>query len=427
MSISSPGVRNVVACQACIGHGPEVLAATSRACFADADAQDAVAASLEKRLSSMVARAADAVSNSVARSDTLLAEGARYAAAVWSAADRTAKMSRKHLNDDVIVEAVSNTEQLAAWSALSASSSCADWSDSAYSAVFLGDELLFSSTASTPWMVLCVASVQADMDVTQLHRISSSDIDVASSTVSGQGLTAFNPSDGPEARQQNVICIIPRDVDGNVAEWVTAIDIRLELVLLDASMKITVSYEISTDHDSWRVVYLVGGQPDNVCINVYICEALVWKGSVRAETPLSAVTRAQAIAAKREFATQADADDLVGIATAFPTDADVQANVCGAMRLTICPCGAEGGRILLAAGGHRVAVAALGAFSTNAEVLWQACAVLFYIAVYGGADAKAAIRAVDGTLMDKLRQARPVITTLLGRYDYAVRVLAQLG
>ena len=413
MFMSSPDATN----------GTDTLAALSRACVADADTQDAVAASLEQRVFSMEARATDAVGTTVARAGTLLAVGSQSTAAVWSDADRIVEMLRKHLEDDVIAEADSNAEQLASWSALSASSSCAAVYDFAYSAVLLGDALLFSSTHSTSWALLCVAPVQTD--VTQLHRVCTSDIDAAHSSVSGQGLTAFDPSDGPEARQQNVICIIPRDVDGNVAEWVTAIDIRLELVLLDASMKITVSYEISTDHDSWRVVYLVGGQPDNVCINVYICEALVWKGSVRAETPLSAVTRAQAIKAKRSAATQADCHDLVGIATAFPTDADVQYAVCYAMGFIAICGGAAVARNIIAAGGHCVAVTALGAFSTNMGVLSLACYELWYIVRHGGVYAKAAICAVDDTLMDKLRQASDVITAA-GEYDWAAGVLAQL-
>ena len=127
MSITSPANNN-----ACIRYG---AAATSRACVADAVAQDAAAASLEQRVSSMVARAADAVSTTLARAGTLLAEGARYTAAVRRAADRIEKMSRKHLDDDVLIEAVSNAEQLASWSALSALLPCVDCADSAYSAV----------------------------------------------------------------------------------------------------------------------------------------------------------------------------------------------------------------------------------------------------------------------------------------------------
>ena len=146
---------------------------------------------------------------------------------------------------------------------------------------------------------------------------------------------------------------------------------------------------------------------------------------MQAETPAAAVTRANAIGAKEAAATQADADDLVGIATAFPTDADVQYNVCEAMR-DIAYCGeAESARKLLAAGGHRVAVAALGAFSTNAEVLKVACWALYWIAVNSDADAKTAIRAVDG-VMDKLRQASDVIKAG-GEWDSAADVLAQLG
>ena len=238
-------------------------------------------------------------------------------------------------------------------------------------------------------------------------------------------------SNRPEARKQNVICILPRDADGNLAELVTANDIRLELVSLGADTETTLTFDIISDQDGWRVVYSIGGQPQNICINLYICEALVLKGPVRAETPASAVTRAQAIVAKRDAATQADADDLVAIGTAFPTDVVVQYNVCYAL-WNIVYCGRDGSaHKVLVAGGHRVAVAALGAYSTNAIVLnaivlRKACEALNNIAYYGGADAKAAIRAVDGTLMDKLQHASDVITST-GESDYAADVLAQLG
>ena len=147
---------------------------------------------------------------------------------------------------------------------------------------------------------------------------------------------------------------------------------------------------------------------------------------VQCETPAAAATRAQAIRAKKAAATQADCHDLVGIATAFPTDAGVQYNVCDVMFHIAVNGEAEGARKLLAAGGHCAAVAALHAFSTNAGVLERACGALYYIAVNGGADAVAAIRAVDGTLIDKLTQARDVMRAG-GWGDYAAEVLALLG
>jgi hypothetical protein len=140
-----------------------------------------------------------------------------------------------------------------------------------------------------------------------------------------------------------------------------------------------------------------------------------------------AITRALVIRAKQAAATQADCHDLVGIATAFSTDAEVQYNVCNAM-VTIAVYGkAEGAHKLLAAGGHRVAVAALHACSTNVGVLARAFWVLYHIAAHGGADAKAAIRAVDGTLIEKLRQACDVVTAA-GLWDEvtAACALAQL-
>jgi len=141
-----------------------------------------------------------------------------------------------------------------------------------------------------------------------------------------------------------------------------------------------------------------------------------------------AITRARAMGAKRAAITQADCHHLVGIATAFPTDSDVQYNVCKAMWSIAAYGKAEGARKLLAAGGHRVAVAALHARPTNAKVLARACWALWYIAHYCGADAKAAIRAVDGTFIDKLRQACDVITAV-GLWDEvtAAWVLVELA
>ena len=92
----------------------------------------------------------------------------------------------------------------------------------------------------------------------------------------------------------------------------------------------------------------------------------------------------------------------------------------GRWRTLLGPGEAEGGRILIAAGGHSVAITALGAFLMNAEVLYQACWALLVIADNGRADAIAAIRAVDG-VMDKLRQASDVITAT-GWDDAAARV-----
>ena len=81
----------------------------------------------------------------------------------------------------------------------------------------------------------------------------------------------------------------------------------------------------------------------------------------------------------------------------------------------------EGARKLIAAGGHRVAISALGAFSTNAVVLAEACFSLYWIVVCGDVNAKAAIRAVDGTFMDKLRQAYVAIQAAgICMYDWDV-------
>ena len=237
-------------------HGAETLAATSLACVVDAIAYNAAADSLEQRQCSMINRTGDAVTTTVAYSGALLALSAEYAASTRLDADRIAKMSRKHLEDDVIFEAGANIKQLASWSAFSASLSCIDWSDFAYSAVLLGDELLFSSTTTAPLAVFCVASVQVDVDVMQLlHRICSRDIDITRSTVSGQGLTAFDPLASAAARQQNIIHVVPRDADGVIADWVTATDICLTLL----PHGVDLSFDVDVCEEGWRVTYTVRG------------------------------------------------------------------------------------------------------------------------------------------------------------------------
>ena len=82
-------------------------------------------------------------------------------------------------------------------------------------------------------------------------------------------------------------------------------------------------------------------------------------------------------------------------------------------------------RKIIAAGGHRVAVAALEGFSTNTRVVDAACLALFRILDFGGAHAKAAVSAIDG-VMDKLRHARDVMRAHVTT-NYADWVLCQLG
>ena len=295
----------------------------------------------------MQARAAAAVVATNAASDSVLEALARHAANIHATATRSVKLNEKRL-DDAAEEADTNAKQLIAWAAL--------LGHAAHSALNAAPPPVFSIQNLCNWLVLPVANL-ADVDLSLLHRVFSAGIDAARTSISGQGLTAFDPSDGPEARKQNIICIIPRDADGNVSEWVTANDIRLELQAPNAET--TLMFDITSEQDGWRVVYSIGGQPQNICVNLYICEALVWKGSVRAETPSSAVTRAKAISDKFGTATQADANDLVAVASAFPTDADVQENVCYAMGYIAALGKAEGARILIAAGCHRVAITAL--------------------------------------------------------------------
>ena len=366
---------------------------------------------MSKHILKMQARAVAAVQATNAASVSVLHALACHVADVHARATRAVKLNEKRLND-AAEEADINAKQLIALTALLK-----------YYAYDAFDALVFNfKNPSYCWLALLVANFD-DVDLSLLHRVFSAGIDAARTSVHGQGLTAFDPSDGPEARQQNVICILPRDADGNLAEWVTATDIRLELV--SPGEETTLSFDITGDQDGWRVVYIIAGRPDNICINLYICKALVCKGLVRAETPASAAERAKAIGAKKAAATQADCHDLVGIATAFPTDADVQEKVCDAMRVLAAFGYAGGARKLIAAGGHRVAIAALGVFSTNARASQVACRALHYIACHGGADAIAAMCAVDG-VMDKLRQASDVMRAA-GRIDLAAAtVLAWL-
>jgi hypothetical protein len=138
-----------------------------------------------------------------------------------------------------------------------------------------------------------------------------------------------------------------------------------------------------------------------------------------------AIARAEAIRHKHDTAiTQADCHDLVGIATAFSTDAEVQWNVFVTMWQIAYYGTDEGARKLIAAGAHRVVVAALHAFSTDGTLLYRACWALWHIAHKGGADGIAAIRAFDGTLIDTLRQASDVIRAA-GGDDWVSGALVQ--
>ena len=354
----------------------------------------------------MQARAAAVIIATDTASVSVLHGLACHVADIHAKAARAVNLNKKRLND-AAEEADINAKQLIALAALLEYST-----DDAF------DAPVFIFQNQTRWLVLPIANF-SDVNLSLLYRVFSAGIDAARTSVHGQGLTAFDPSDGNEARQQNVICIIPRDAYGNLAEWVTATDVGLALQAPSEGTKLT--FEVLEDANGLRVVYFIGGRPDKVYINLYIYEALVWKGSVRAETPLSAAKRAKAIG---RGGTQADANDLVAIATAFSADADVQENVCLAIYYIAHFGGAVAACALFAAGGHCVAITALGAFTTNMKVLHAACGALYWIAAYGGADAKAAIRAVDG-VMDKLRQASGALRAA-GAPDYTEDVLLGL-
>ena len=135
-------------------------------------------------------------------------------------------------------------------------------------------------------MVLCVASVQADVDIAQLHRIFSNDIDAARSSVSGQGLTAFDRAASAAARQQNVIYVVPRDVDGAIVEWVTATDISLALLPGVVTSGLFLSYEVGAadSAEGWRVVYTVGGVSTAgsvITLQLDVHGVQLWQGNVR--------------------------------------------------------------------------------------------------------------------------------------------------
>ena len=201
---------------------------------------------------------------------------------------------------------------------------------------------------------------------------------------------------------------MPRDADGNIAEWVKATDIGLTVQAPDAET--TLSLEVTAIGDGWRVVYCVGVRVDNVMINLYINNGLVWKGTVRAQTPATAITRLTTILNKFSkrldvslIAGAIDCQELVGIAVAFPTDAGVNKLVYYLMYRIAVDGGYVGVCNLLKVGGHRVAISALDTFLTNVKVLYEVCYALRTIVC--NADARDEMRAVGGTFMDKLWQA----------------------
>ena len=171
---------------------------------------------MSEHILKMQARAAAAIVATNAASGCLLEALARHVADIHARAARLFDLHGKRL-DDAADEADINAKQLLARVAL-----LEYYTDNAFDAPVLNFENPFN------WFALPVANL-ADVDLSLLHRVFSAGIDVARTSISGQGLTAFDPSDGPEARQQNVICIIPRDTDGIIADWVTATDIRLSM------------------------------------------------------------------------------------------------------------------------------------------------------------------------------------------------------
>ena len=217
----------------------------------------------------MLARADCALRNAAHNADNLLAAGAHCAAAARAAAHRKARISTK-THEDTIEEADTNTKQLAAWAALANSSGQIPTP--------LQSLTPFQTRTPTHCLITCVAPMLQTHDE-QTHRLYTANIDATRSSVSGQGLLAFDPSEGHEARQQNVIRIVPRDADGNLADWVTPDDIRL--VVLSPSADTTLTFEVAANGEGWTVAYVCYGSPTDIVLQLSILNVTLWQGSLR--------------------------------------------------------------------------------------------------------------------------------------------------
>jgi hypothetical protein len=101
--------------------------------------------------------------------------------------------------------------------------------------------------------------------------------------------------------------------------------------------------------------------------------------------------------------TPADCVELVGIADAFPGSRRVQFETCQFMWCIAQS--EEGARMIVAAGGHRLAMQNLLSDTTEQPVKRMAHLALVNILRQGDAKAKAAVFALDNDLKDKLRRA----------------------
>ena len=144
-----------------------------------------------QRIVHMQERAAAAVVHANAASECLLQALARHAANIRARSARVVDLHKNRL-DDAAVEADTNANQLRACAAALLKFAVNNAFNVPPVFVFqIPTHLVFPVAQFTP----------NDPDVALLHRVYSAEIDVARTSVSGQGLTVFYPSDGFEVYQ----------------------------------------------------------------------------------------------------------------------------------------------------------------------------------------------------------------------------------
>lgn len=214
----------------------------------------------------LTARAVSAVTIAVTKAAATLDAALRFAVTI-KASD--AIMVSLIQLDDVAEEASTNVQQLTSYAALLKWPNVLPMVDNdlfVLSGPFaLEDPFLFNMAVCISWSLTLAAP--HDVDVTSsLCRLVTSVIEGSLCELSGPGLTVFDPSDTADARKRNVICVVPRDAHGVVANWVSTDDIRLSLLPENMSAGLSLSFDVTADGDCWRVAYSVYGN----CIGINI-------------------------------------------------------------------------------------------------------------------------------------------------------------
>jgi len=210
---------------------------------------------------------------------------------------------------------------------------------------------------------------------------------------SGQGLTSYYPQ---WQSQENIIRIVVRDGSGAICNWVTNDDIHLVFFNLNGS------YNVTLHNDTWIVMYSLcnNDAQDKVEFTVQIGNFVFFKCNVQVMCKhccamaaqcvhaiyFQAMTIDDGIALAIVTKTKRDPDEfaireLVNIASAFPTDYNVQVEICRALWTIAYNHTTTIARLILQLGGVETL---LTAFSTFRNMEFVVGCALFHIAKHGG-------------------------------------------